>query len=232
MTNAATQPGISFAPGAVGMPSVPGVLPGMGADPTPAPIHDIVGPIPFFSGPLWVMVLIFATVALAGVALWWFAGRRKERKLTPRESALRDLESLRSNLTGGTDHEFGAGVSDVLRRFLGEALGLAAPRQTTEEFLESLHGSLRFLPAEQEALAAFLHQSDFLKYARGEATHEQREALIVAAESFVRSGEEPRVLENPRKTAEGSPQGQQGMPGGMCCQNDNGGATPPPKEAA
>jgi hypothetical protein len=81
-------------------------------------------------------------------------------------------------------------VSDVLRRFLGEALGLAAPRQTTEEFLESLHGSLRFLPVEQEALATFLHQSDFLKYARGEATPEQREALIVAAESFVRSGED------------------------------------------
>lgn len=78
----------------------------------------------------------------------------------------------------------------MLRRFLGEALGLAAPRQTTEEFLESLHGSLRFLPAEQEALATFLHQSDFLKYARGEATPEQRESLIVAAESFVRSGEQ------------------------------------------
>lgn len=193
MTNAVTQPGVSFGPGAAGMPSVPGGLPGMGgmgAAPTPAPIHDIVGPLPFFSGPLWVIVLIFILVALAGVALWWFGGRRKEQKLTPRESALRDLERLRANLTGGTDQEFGAGVSDVLRRFLGEALGLAAPRQTTEEFLESLHGSLRFLPAEQEALATFLHQSDFLKYARGEATPEQRESLIVAAESFVRSGEQ------------------------------------------
>jgi hypothetical protein len=161
----------------------------MGA-PTPAPIHDIVGPLPFFSGPLWVIVLVFLLVAVAGGLLWWFAGRKKERKLSPRESALRDLERLRVNLTGGTDHEFGAGVSDVLRRFLGEALGLAAPRQTTEEFLESLHGSLRFLQVEQEALATFLHQSDFLKYARGEATPEQREALIVAAESFVRSGED------------------------------------------
>ena len=189
MTNAATQPGVSFGPGAAGMPSVPGGLPGMGGMGA-APIHDIVGPLPFFSGPLWVIVLIFILVALAGGALWWFAGRRKEQKLTPRELALRDLERLRANLTGGTDQEFGAGVSDVLRRFLGEALGLAAPRQTTEEFLESLHGSLRFLPAEQEALATFLHQSDFLKYARGEATPEQRESLIVAAESFVRSGEQ------------------------------------------
>jgi Domain of unknown function (DUF4381) len=191
MTKVAAQPGISFAPGAGGMPSAPGAFPGMGAmaGPTPAPIHDIVGPLPFFSGPLWVIALVFALVALAGGLLWWFAGCNRERKLTPRESALRDLERLRANLTDGADHEFGGGVSDVLRRFLGEALGLAAPRQTTEEFLESLKGSLRFLPVEQEALAGFLHQSDFLKYARGEATPEQREALIVAAESFVRSGE-------------------------------------------
>ena len=92
----------------------------------------------------------------------------------------------------------------MLRRFLGEALGLAAPRQTTEEFLESLQGSLRFLPAEQEALASFLHQSDFLKYARGEATPEQREALIVAAESFVRSGEAKEAVEakNPKGEVE------------------------------
>jgi hypothetical protein len=47
------------------------------------------------------------------------------------------------------------------------------------------------VPAEQEALAEFLHRSDYLKYAQGEATAEQREALIVAAESFVTSGEAP-----------------------------------------
>jgi hypothetical protein len=171
------------------MPPV-GTLPGIGTPAaTPAPIHDIVGPLPFFSGPLWVIVVVFAVVALAGAALWWFAGRRRNVRLTPREAALRDLGLLRINLSSGTDHEFGVGVSGILRRYLGEALGLAAPRQTTEEFLESLRGSLRFLPAEQESLSEFLHQSDFLKYARGEATPEQREALIVAAESFVRGGE-------------------------------------------
>lgn len=214
-------PGINMGPGSVG------------AAPTPAPIHDIVGPISFFSAPIWVIVAVLLAVALAGGLFWWFAGRKKSKPLTPRESALLELARLRSSLREGTDHAFGVGVSSVLRRFLGEALGLAAPRQTTEEFLGSLRGSLRFVPAEQEALAEFLHQSDYLKYARGEATAEQREALIAAAESFVQSveKEEPSVLENPRKTAEGCPQGQHGMPGGMCCQNENGGASPAPKEA-
>lgn len=182
-------PGITMGPGAGG------------AAPTPAPIHDIVGPIPFFSAPLWVIVAVLLAVAVAGGLFWWFAGRKKPKPLTPRESALRELARLRSSLSEGTDHAFGVGVSDVLRRFLSEALGLAAPRQTTEEFLESLRGSLRFVPAEQEALAEFLHHSDYLKYAQGEATAEQREALIVAAESFVRSGESGEKAEG--KSGEG-----------------------------
>ena len=171
------QPGISFAPGVTGVSS------------TPAPIHDIVGPLPFFSGPLWVIIASFLIVGLFGGALWWFVGRRKIKHLTPWESALQSLEELRSRVESGTDHDFGVGVSDVLRRFLGEALGLAAPRQTTEEFLSSLRKSLRFKETEQVSLGEFLQQADYLKYAQGEASVEQRLLLIEAAESFVKSGD-------------------------------------------
>jgi len=188
------QPGISFGPGAGG-----GAGSVIGA-PTPAPIHDIVGPLPFFSGPLWILVAAFVTVGLIAVGLWWFLGRKKNKLITPHEAAMDALALLRSKVSEGNDHDFGVGVSDVLRRFLGEALGLAAPRQTTEEFLNSLHGSLRFVPAEQDALAGFLRHSDHLKYAQGEATTEQRLALIVAAESFVQSGERPpEILQNAKE---------------------------------
>jgi len=187
MTNVNQPPGISFGPGTGGVGG-PGAA--IGA-PTPAPIHDIVGPLPFFSGPLWIIVLVFLLVAVAGGLLWWFLGRKKAKVITPREAALNALARLRDSVSEGNDHDFGVGVSDVIRRFLGEALGLAAPRQTTEEFLGSLRGSLRFVPAEQEALGEFLHRSDYLKFAQGAATSEQRIALIEAAESFVRSGERP-----------------------------------------
>jgi len=191
MTNApqapVPAPGLSFAPGAAG--------------PTPAPIHDIVGPLPFFSGPVWLILCVFLAVVLIGGALWWFLGRRKAKLITPREAALDALTRLRGKVSEGSDHDFGVGVSDVLRRFLGEALGLAAPRQTTEEFLVSLQGSLRFVPAEQEALAEFLHRSDYLKFAQGEATSEQRLSLIEAAESFVRSGEQPVDKNSPESAA-------------------------------
>jgi len=161
-----------------------------GGAPTPAPIHDIVGPLPFFQGHPWIIAAV--VIALLASALLFFLWRRRlgATVTSPRESALLELQRLRASVTEGSDHDFGVVVSDVLRRFLGEALGLAAPRQTTEEFLGSLRGSLRFVPEEQASLAEFLSRSDFLKYARGEATGEQRLALIDAAESFVKGGGE------------------------------------------
>jgi len=199
MTNApqlSQTPGVSFAPAAVGAPGT-----AIGA-PTPAPIHDIVGPIPFFTTPVGLILLMLLLLAVAAGFYWWFGGRKKTKPITPREAAMDALGKMRARVGEGNDHDFGVGVSDVLRRFLGEALGLAAPRQTTEEFLVSLQGSLRFVPAEQAALAEFLHQSDYLKYAQGEATAEQRIALIEAAESFVKSGEvspEATPLEAPQE---------------------------------
>lgn len=192
MTNAPVQPGIGFAPGAVG--------------PTPAPIHDIVGPLPFGTFSPWHFAAVLLVLVMTVLAARFFLGR-KVRIPTPQEAALEALGRLRSNVSVGEDHEFGVRVSDVLRRFLGEALGLAAPRQTTEEFLQSLSGSLRFLPAEQEALAEFLGHADRLKYARGEATPEQRLSLISAAESFVRGGarREEAVLQDPSPVGKEAP---------------------------
>jgi hypothetical protein len=46
---------------------------------------------------------------------------------------------------------------------------------------------------EQAALSEFLHRSDYLKFANGEASTDQRLALIEAAESFVMGGTEPPV---------------------------------------
>ena len=113
------------------------------------------------------------------------------------------MARLRGTVSDGSDHDFGVGVSDVLRRFLEEALGLAAPRQTTEEFLASLSHSPRFVEKEQESLSEFLHRSDYLKYARGEATLDQRLALIDAAEAFILGGGEMKTQDDAEKP--GSP---------------------------
>lgn len=192
------QPGISFSPGATGA---------MGGAPTPAPIHDIVGPLPFFSGPLWIIAVVLLAAGIAGGILWWFLTRGKVSPPTPREAALAALAALREKVSEGNDHDFGVGVSDVLRRFLGEALGLAAPRQTTEEFLSTIQDSHLVAAIEPETLSEFLHQADYLKYARGETTQQLRLSLIEAAELFVLSGskeESNSSMVTPRKTGQKS----------------------------
>lgn len=152
----------------------------------PAPLNDIVGPFSFFPftpNQLLVGALVLALLGIAlflGIKKW-----RQQKPLTPRQAALKALAAMRNKLMEGSDHEFGILVSGLLRDYLGVVFNLAAPRQTTEEFLESLRYSERFNSSEQESLKLFLEKADLLKFAGGHATEEDRQALIAAAEHFV-----------------------------------------------
>ncbi|MBM3856948.1 MAG: DUF4381 family protein [Verrucomicrobia bacterium] len=158
---------------------------------SPAPLHDIVGPVPFFPYTTSQIVVAVAILFLLLGGLGYFIWRsRRKRPLTRREAMLQALAEMKKELMIGSDHDFGIRVSTLLRNYLGEVFGLAAPRQTTEEFLKSLQGQKRFSLAEQEALSDFLRQSDVLKFAQGVAEAEERLILIQAAEKFVQKGME------------------------------------------
>ncbi|MFI0348268.1 MAG: DUF4381 family protein [Chthoniobacterales bacterium] len=159
---------------------------------TPAPLHDIVGPLPFFPYTRAEVAIAIALLFLILAAIAWILWKRNQQPpLTPREAALKALVALRSRLMEGTDHDFGIFVSGLLRCYLSDVFGLAAPRQTTEEFLESLRHNKSFTSPEQESIALFLKHSDLLKFAGGKATETERLALVVAAENFLnREGEE------------------------------------------
>lgn len=151
-----------------------------------APLHDIVGPFSFFaytSIQIFIALLFFCMVA--GVLFWGIRKLRQKPPLTPREACLQKLLKMKKNLMEGSDHDFGSLVSGVLRGYLGTAFGLAAPRQTTEEFLASLRGHTRFTAVEQKSIEVFLTRSDFLKFAHGKATEQERLSLIAAAEQFI-----------------------------------------------
>ena len=153
-----------------------------------APLHDIVGPFSFFAyTPTQLLLAFLVFLILAGVLFWGIRKLRQKPPLTPREACLKALLKMKENIMEGNDHTFGSLVSGLLRGYLGTAFGLAAPRQTTEEFLASLRGHTRFTSAEQKSLEVFLTHSDFLKFAHGEATESDRLSLIVAAEQFVQS---------------------------------------------
>lgn len=188
--NAPISTSASHSP-ASGMFSTTGTLP----SPTPAPLHDIVGPLPFFSYTTTEIIsAIFIFLFLAALIFWGLHKLRQKPPLTPAQKALQVLLSLNQHLMEGNDHEFGILVSGVLREYLEHAFNLAAPRQTTEEFLESLRNHNRFTSAEQESLRTFLSRSDFLKFAHGHASEEERQALIQAAEQFVQTSMLPQPI--------------------------------------
>lgn len=153
----------------------------------PAPLHDIVGPIPFFPyTPLQLVIGSIFFLVVVGGMYWFLKKKKKTPPLSPREAALQALFKMKEKIMEGSDHQFGMLVSGLLRNYLSVALGLAAPRQTTEEFLETLRTNSSFTTAEQESLKVFLQQSDLLKFAGGHASEEGRLSLILAAERVVR----------------------------------------------
>jgi len=95
------SPGISLSPSSVSAPVA-----------TPAPIHDIIGPLPFFPYPWWVVALaVAALLLLLGALIWGIRKFRQAPPLTSREVAIRALAALRDQLTVGSDHDFGVLVS-------------------------------------------------------------------------------------------------------------------------
>ena len=170
------------------------------AAPTPAPIHDIAGPIAFFPYPIWMVVLAaLALLAVLALAIWFFVGRRRPKKaLSASERALAALARLRAEVGSSEPYPFSIAVSDVLRGYLHEARGLSATTQTSREFLETVRTRQVFNDDEREALAAFLEKADLIKFARMHATADDCGALLDQADRLVRC-REPLALEGSAK---------------------------------
>ncbi len=153
-----------------------------------APLHDIVGPVSFFAyNSTQLLAIFFGLIALGGVIFWIFQRKNKKRALTPREFYLEELLKIKGKIMEGSDDAFGSQVSGVLRSYLEKAFGLATTRQTTEEFLASLHHHEDFTPEEQNGLKDFLIHADLLKFARGKSTEQDRLSFLAAAEHFLLS---------------------------------------------
>ncbi len=152
----------------------------------------IAPPVDFFPYPAWMVACAAGVAALLLAGIVWLIVRWLRRKPAPppplpSEIALRDLEAARGQLTLDP-HAFSIIVSDILRVYLTAQYGLRATRQTSPEFLASLHDFSRFTSMEKTVLAEFLEKCDLLKFARAEATSDDSAALLDQAIRFVRGG--------------------------------------------
>jgi hypothetical protein len=156
-------------------------------------LRDILPPVDV---PFWTLEnrVLAALAAVLLTALAWSAFRRWQRRPRPPVAPPDPLKValaalLRLDGAEGkalSDRDFAAAVAEVLRGFLEARHQLAAPRQTTEEFLEMAERSNRFPETVREQLHHFLRRCDELKFAKAGTTDSGRHGLRVLAEEMLR----------------------------------------------
>jgi hypothetical protein len=162
---------------------------------TPAPIHDIAGPVWFFPYPAWMVVAAgLAFLALVGLLFWFTRRKRPAPVLTARERALAALRELRGEASEADPYDFGVRVSDALRTYIRDQHGLDAVTRTSVEFLEVLRDNAAFSNNEKAAISEFLEAVDLLKYARQAAGADEIQVLLEIAERVVRGESPPQTV--------------------------------------
>lgn len=161
-------------------------------------------PRKFFVWPTLRQVVRWALIALAAAVLAFLAvialGRIrravKVRMMSPRERALHELSELlaRKLVERGLFKDYYIELTHVVRRYIERAYGIRAPRQTTDEFLESARADVRFA-ASVSALAEFFRSADMIKFAGVAATDEMASDAASAARRYVEQDAERRARE-------------------------------------
>ena len=178
-------------PPAAGTPSLP---PGMPL-PSTQPGGELLDVAPPVELPFWdartLTIAIVGGLILLGLIAWLIhRWRNRKRPLPPPpdpfQTALKALDKLSSAVGMQlTPKEFAAAVAEVIRGFLEGKHGLAAPRQTTEEFLEAIERSNRFALPVREQMRLFLGYCDRLKFSRLDAPEDARRELLKSAYKLV-----------------------------------------------
>ncbi len=90
------------------------------------------------------------------------------RKISPHKAALEALRRLHRKklIEQGLIKEFYYEISTIMRHYIEGRFGLAAPEQTTDEFLASISRDGHFDSRTQELLGSFLEHCDMVKFAR------------------------------------------------------------------
>lgn len=146
------------------------------------PLVEIPAPEP--PAPWWVWAAIaFAFLVIA--ALVWWLRRDKSEQASAEKLARRELTRLQRDGDKLSATAFAEAASGVLRKFIEARFGLAAPKRTTEEFLQEATRGNHALAARADTLREFLRACDYAKFAEGDLDHAQRDHLVSKALAFV-----------------------------------------------
>ncbi len=127
----------------------------------------------------------------AAVASWLCRRRRKAvvvPEIPPYEQASAALDGLLQEnlLFKGETKRYYTGLSDILRRYIERRFSLAAPRQTTQEFIGGLvKGACEALAQHTHFLKTFLLTCDMVKFAKESPQTDEGETAAKACRDFL-----------------------------------------------
>jgi hypothetical protein len=163
---------------------------------------DIRGPVPFKVTSFRMLLYVLAALAVLGAAWWAYLywrnrPRREVAVMTPAvpedQTALEALSALEAEglPARGRFKEFHLGLSEILRRYLGERYGILGLDMTSEE----LYQALARLPSEGLSLndlSWVCAQGDLAKFAKAAPTVDDcRQALQLVRQLVVRTRRVP-----------------------------------------
>jgi len=164
---------------------------------------DIRGPKPLIELPVdpeptpWLQYSLIGAAAflLVGMLIWWLT-RKKLVVFSAEQKAVRELQKLEGRGADLEAGDFALEASGIVRVFIERKYSLAAPKRTTEEFLqEVVSEGGESLRSKVEPLRSFLKACDMAKFAGENLGEYEREALVTKAKDFV----ETPVVEQTKK---------------------------------
>jgi hypothetical protein len=149
---------------------------------------DIKPPVEIFD---WARFFIQCGVGVLLLALaflvWWLLRKKKSQiripSISPFAKAIQRLRQARQHLA--TPGIFCTEVSDAVRAYVEEELGIPALDRTTEEFLRETSVHAKIDSGLREALASLLDQADLVKFAKHEPFENELEDLLNKSMQFV-----------------------------------------------
>jgi hypothetical protein len=158
-------------------------------------IGPVVPPPPDMT---WLFILIGCVVLGGGgiaSGVWWYLKNRAEvikiLTIPAHELAYRQLRKLVSEklIDKGELRLFYFRISDILRHYIENRFDIAAPEETTEEFLEALK-TRQILGSEQKRLLKlFLEHCDLVKFARHLPSSEEIQTTFDTVKQFIQETE-------------------------------------------
>ncbi len=163
----------------------------IGATFDPGIYRDIKGEVNIDVGGSWWWMAAAAAVVILGLLLW--ALRMHQRKVSEKvlaadEWAQRELDRLERDelIQRGDLHGFWVRLSGTVREYVEKRFDIAAPEQTTKEFLAQASSHPLIGAEHRHLLTDFLRAADMVKFAAHRPAEHDCSQGLNAARDFVR----------------------------------------------